>query len=32
MTPICARFVPSPTGRFHIGGARTALYDYLLAR
>jgi glutamyl-tRNA synthetase len=26
------RFAPSPTGRFHIGGARTALYDYLLAR
>lgn len=26
------RFAPSPTGRFHIGGARTALYNYLLAR
>jgi glutamyl-tRNA synthetase len=26
------RFAPSPTGRFHIGGARTALYDFLLAR
>ncbi len=26
------RFAPSPTGRFHIGSARTALYDYLLAR
>ncbi len=26
------RFAPSPTGRLHIGGARTALYDYLLAR
>jgi glutamyl-tRNA synthetase len=23
---------PSPTGTFHIGGARTALYNYLLAR
>ena len=23
---------PSPTGRFHLGGARTALYSYLLAR
>jgi glutamyl-tRNA synthetase len=23
---------PSPTGRFHLGSARTALYDYLLAR
>ncbi len=30
--PARARFAPSPTGRFHIGGARTALYDYLLAR
>lgn len=26
------RFAPSPTGRFHIGGARTALYNVLLAR
>jgi len=26
------RYAPSPTGRFHIGGARTALYNYLLAR
>lgn len=26
------RFAPSPTGRFHIGSARTALYNYLLAR
>lgn len=26
------RFAPSPTGRLHLGGARTALYDYLLAR
>ena len=23
---------PSPTGRFHLGSARTALYNYLLAR
>lgn len=30
--PARARFAPSPTGRFHIGGARTALYDLLLAR
>jgi len=30
--PARARFAPSPTGRFHVGGARTALYDYLLAR
>jgi glutamyl-tRNA synthetase len=26
------RFAPSPTGHFHVGGARTALYNYLLAR
>jgi len=31
-TPARVRFAPSPTGRFHIGGARTALYDFLLAR
>jgi len=26
------RFAPSPTGYLHIGGARTALYNYLFAR
>ena len=26
------RFAPSPTGALHIGGVRTALYNYLLAR
>src|SRR5262245_55232068 len=26
------RFAPSPTGYLHIGGARTALFCYLLAR
>lgn len=26
------RFAPSPTGALHIGGARTALYNYLFAR
>ncbi|WP_040953148.1 glutamate--tRNA ligase [Gorillibacterium massiliense] len=26
------RYAPSPTGHLHIGGARTALFDYLLAR
>ena len=26
------RFAPSPTGFLHIGGARTALFNYLLAR
>lgn len=30
--PVCVRFAPSPTGHMHIGIARTALYDYLLAR
>lgn len=30
--PVRVRFAPSPTGRLHLGGARTALYDYLLAR
>ena len=29
--PARVRFAPSPTGRFHIGSARTALYDFLLA-
>lgn len=26
------RFAPSPTGHLHVGSARTALFDYLLAR
>ena len=30
--PARVRFAPSPTGFLHIGGARTALYDYLLAK
>lgn len=30
--PARTRFAPSPTGRLHIGGGRTALYAYLLAR
>ncbi|MGA9192656.1 MAG: glutamate--tRNA ligase family protein, partial [Anaerolineales bacterium] len=30
--PARVRIAPSPTGRFHIGNARTALYDFLLAR
>lgn len=30
--PIRARFAPSPTGYLHVGGLRTALYTYLLAR
>jgi glutamyl-tRNA synthetase len=30
--PIRTRFAPSPTGFLHIGGVRTALYNWLLAR
>ncbi len=30
--PIRTRFAPSPTGRIHIGNARSALYPFLLAR
>jgi glutamyl-tRNA synthetase len=30
--PARVRFAPSPTGRLHLGGARTALFDYLVAR
>jgi glutamyl-tRNA synthetase len=30
--PARYRFAPSPTGIFHIGGARTALYNWALAR
>ncbi len=26
------RYAPSPTGDFHVGGARTALFNYLFAR
>jgi len=32
MTDIRTRFAPSPTGELHIGGARTALFNYLLAK
>src|SRR5512139_2406 len=32
MTKIRTRFAPSPTGDLHIGGARTALFSWLLAR
>ena len=30
--PTRVRFAPSPTGALHIGGARTALYNWLVAR
>ncbi len=30
--PIRVRFAPSPTGYLHVGGARTALYNYLFAK
>ena len=30
--PIRVRFAPSPTGPLHIGGVRTALFNYLFAR
>jgi glutamyl-tRNA synthetase len=30
--PVRVRFAPSPTGALHIGGARTALYNWLQAR
>lgn len=32
MNNIRVRFAPSPTGALHIGGVRTALYNYLLAK
>ncbi|WP_277656757.1 glutamate--tRNA ligase [Seleniivibrio woodruffii] len=30
--PIRVRFAPSPTGYLHVGGARTALFNYLFAK
>ena len=32
MTTVRTRFAPSPTGYLHVGGARTALFNYLFAR
>ena len=32
MPTVRVRFAPSPTGALHIGGLRTALYNYLFAR
>ncbi len=31
-SPVRVRFAPSPTGYLHVGGARTALYNWLFAR
>ncbi|KAL1366907.1 hypothetical protein HN51_020949 [Arachis hypogaea] len=31
-SPVRVRFAPSPTGNLHVGGARTALFNYLFAR
>ncbi len=30
--PVRVRFAPSPTGHLHVGGARTALFNWLFAR
>ena len=30
--PVITRFAPSPTGHLHVGGARTALFNWALAR
>jgi glutamyl/glutaminyl-tRNA synthetase len=32
MKRIRTRYAPSPTGKLHIGGARTALFSYLYAK
>ena len=32
MNKVVTRFAPSPTGHLHIGGARTAIFCWLLAR
>jgi len=32
MSEVIVRFAPSPTGYLHVGGARTALFNYLFAR
>ena len=30
--PVRVRFAPSPTGFLHVGGLRTALYNWVVAR
>ena len=32
MSKVRVRYAPSPTGHLHIGGARTALFNYLYAK
>ena len=32
MKKVRVRYAPSPTGHLHIGGARTALFNYLFAK
>ena len=32
LAPVRVRFAPSPTGSLHVGGARTALFNWLLAK
>ncbi|MEG0376733.1 MAG: glutamate--tRNA ligase family protein, partial [Raoultibacter sp.] len=32
LSPVRVRFAPSPTGMLHIGGARTAIYNWAFAR
>ena len=32
VSPVRVRFAPSPTGTLHLGGARTAIYNWAFAR